>query len=82
MSWSKEGEGMDRLMVKGERASGHSPGLGSIPALSQNTEKGPSLSLSHTQHPQSRQFCPSWLAHHEHSHGLKGHHPPKSTLSP
>lgn len=43
MSWSKEGEGMDRLMVRGERASGHSPDLGSIPALSQNTEKGPSL---------------------------------------
>lgn len=36
MCWFTEGEEMVRFMVKGVRASGHSPGLSSVPALSQN----------------------------------------------
>lgn len=31
------------VMVRGDKASGHSPGLSSIPALSQNSERSPSL---------------------------------------
>jgi hypothetical protein len=49
MCWFTEGEEMVRFMVKGVRASGHSPGLSSVPALSQNSGEE-SLSLSHTQH--------------------------------
>lgn len=43
MCWVTEGEEMVRVMVRGDRASGHSPGLSSIPALSQNSERSPSL---------------------------------------
>lgn len=34
--WFTEGEEMVRVVVRGDRASGHSPGLSSILALSQN----------------------------------------------
>jgi hypothetical protein len=40
--WFREGEKVDRLMVRASRASEHSPDLGRLPALHHGTQRDPS----------------------------------------
>lgn len=83
--WFKEGDGMDSLMVRGDRVRTLTwSGEYSCPVPGIREE---SLPLSHTQYPQTIS-APYWLAHHKCYHFpsksslLYGHHLPKSTLSP